>query len=209
MLILRSRGQFMQELREDTFSENKNDDAHKHVERVFDIFSLFNIPGVTHDAVMLRVFPITLTRTAKRWVDRLTPRTVNTWDLLKKAFIQRYCPPSKTMKQLEKIRNFKKEGDETLYQAWERYNDLLYKCPTPDINRHQKEVKSVEEVKYGEFGRPSPFNRGNGAEYHVGPLGYYTRVDNHPPFRERRHILEELMNKHLEESTRKRAKMEE
>nr|GEV66430.1 reverse transcriptase domain-containing protein [Tanacetum cinerariifolium] len=37
-----------------------------HVERVLDIVSLFNIPGVTHDAVMLRVFPITLTGAAKR-----------------------------------------------------------------------------------------------------------------------------------------------
>ncbi|GJW33851.1 hypothetical protein Tco_0053883 [Tanacetum coccineum] len=54
------------------------------------------------------------------------------------AFIQRYCPPSKTAKQLEDIHNFKQEGDESLYQAWERYNDLLYKCPTHDINSHQK-----------------------------------------------------------------------
>nr|GEZ45229.1 hypothetical protein [Tanacetum cinerariifolium] len=30
------------------------------------------------------------------------------------------------------------EGDETLYRAWERYNDLLYKCPTHEINSHQK-----------------------------------------------------------------------
>ncbi|GKB47398.1 protein kinase-like domain, concanavalin A-like lectin/glucanase domain protein [Tanacetum coccineum] len=59
-------------------------------------------------------------------------------DLLKKVFIQRYCPASKTAKQLEEIRNFKQEGEETLYQAWERYNDLLYKCPTHDINNHQK-----------------------------------------------------------------------
>ncbi|GJY24710.1 putative reverse transcriptase domain-containing protein [Tanacetum coccineum] len=78
----------MQESREDTFSGNKNDNAHEHVERVLDIVSLFNIPGVSHDAVMLCVFPITLTRAAKRW--------------------------------LEEIRNFKQEGDETLYQAWER-----------------------------------------------------------------------------------------
>ncbi|GKC09924.1 hypothetical protein Tco_1001534 [Tanacetum coccineum] len=96
----------MRELREDTFSRNKNDDAYEHVERVLNIVSLFNIPGVSHDAVMLRVFPITLTRAAKRW--------------------------------LEEIHNFKQEGDETLYQAWERYNDLLYKCPTHDINNHQK-----------------------------------------------------------------------
>ncbi|GJS11839.1 hypothetical protein Tco_0368635 [Tanacetum coccineum] len=109
------KSQFMRELQEDTFSENKNDDAHEQVEWVLDIVSLFNIPGVTHDAVMLRVFPITLTGAAKM-----------------------YYPPSKTAKQHEEIHNFKQEGDETLYQAWERYNDLLYKCPTHDINSYQK-----------------------------------------------------------------------
>ncbi|GJS21688.1 hypothetical protein Tco_0450320 [Tanacetum coccineum] len=30
--------------------------------------------------------------------------------------------------------------------------------------------------------------------------GYYTRIDNRPPYRENRPSLEELMNKHLEES---------
>ncbi|GJU93184.1 hypothetical protein Tco_1317940 [Tanacetum coccineum] len=100
------KSQFMRELKEDTFSGNKNDDAHEHVERVLDIVSLLNIPGVSHDAVMLRVFPITLTEAAKRW--------------------------------LEEIRNFEQEGDEILYQAWEWYNDLLYKFPTHDINNHQK-----------------------------------------------------------------------
>ncbi|GKA12623.1 hypothetical protein Tco_0692169, partial [Tanacetum coccineum] len=132
------KSQFMRELREDTFSGNKNDDAHEHVERVLDIASLFNILEVSHDAVMLRVFPITLTGAAKRWVDRLPTGTVDSWDLLKKAFIQRYCPPSKTAKQLEEICNFKQEGDEIVYQAWEGYYDLLYKCPTHDINSHQK-----------------------------------------------------------------------
>ncbi|GKC18323.1 hypothetical protein Tco_1020473, partial [Tanacetum coccineum] len=70
------KSQFMRELREDTFSGNKNDDAHELVERVLDIVSLFNIPGVSHDDVMLRVFPITLTGAAKRWVNRLPPETV-------------------------------------------------------------------------------------------------------------------------------------
>ncbi|GKA69681.1 hypothetical protein Tco_0775745 [Tanacetum coccineum] len=128
----------MCELREDTFSRKKNEDVHNHIDRVLSIVGLFNIPGVSKDAVMLRVFPFTLIGSAKRWVDRLTPGAVNTWDLLKKAFTQRYCPPSKIAKQLEDIHNFKQEGDESLYQAWERYNDLLYKCPTHDINSHQK-----------------------------------------------------------------------
>ncbi|GKG42439.1 hypothetical protein Tco_0476737, partial [Tanacetum coccineum] len=68
------KSQFMRELREDTFFRNKNDDAHEHVERILDIVSLFNIPRVSHDAVMLRVIPITLTGAAKRRVDRRSPR---------------------------------------------------------------------------------------------------------------------------------------
>ncbi|GKA04087.1 MAK10-like protein [Tanacetum coccineum] len=111
------KSQFMRELREDTFSENKNEDTHDHVDRVLNIVSLFNIPGVSQDAVLLRVFPFTLTGSTKIWVDRLTPGAVNTWDLLKKAFIQRYCPPSKIAKRLEDIHNFKQESDETRYPA--------------------------------------------------------------------------------------------
>ncbi|GKD52104.1 uncharacterized mitochondrial protein-like protein, partial [Tanacetum coccineum] len=70
---------------------------------------------ITKDAVMLRVFPFTLTGAAKIWVDRLAPGTINTWDLFKKAFIQRYYTPSMIAKQLEDIHNFKQEGDESLY----------------------------------------------------------------------------------------------
>nr|GEY61769.1 hypothetical protein [Tanacetum cinerariifolium] len=263
----------MRELREETFSRNKNEDNHDHVDRVLNIVSLFIIPGVSQDAIILRVFLFTLTGIAKRWVDRLTLGAVNTWDLLKKAFIQRYCPPSKAAKRLEDIHNFKQEIDESLYQAWERLNDLLYKCPTHDINSHQKkwhdetlsrslssssntdgltaivskldnlggdmkklkenvhaiqvgcqiyegphldkecllneEVKQVEEAKYGEFRCLTLFNESNEAKYRVGPPGYYTRIDNRPLYREKRPSLEELMNKHLEESARKSTKMNE
>ncbi|GKA00991.1 reverse transcriptase domain-containing protein [Tanacetum coccineum] len=83
------------ELMEDAFFRNKNENSHEHVERVLDIVSLFNNPGVSYDAIMLCVFPITLTRAAKRW----------------------------TAKQLEEIRNFKQEGDETLYQAWNKLQE--------------------------------------------------------------------------------------
>ena len=70
--------------------------------------------------------------------DRLPSGTINTWNLLKKAFIQGFFPPSKTAKELEEIYNFRQDGDETLYQAWDRYNDLLYRCPTHDLNNQQK-----------------------------------------------------------------------
>ncbi|GJT53788.1 hypothetical protein Tco_0988842 [Tanacetum coccineum] len=55
------KSQFMRKLREDTFSENKDGDDHDHIDRVLSIVGYFNIPGVSKDAVMLRVFPFTLT----------------------------------------------------------------------------------------------------------------------------------------------------
>ncbi|GJT66908.1 zinc knuckle CX2CX4HX4C containing protein [Tanacetum coccineum] len=156
---------------------------------------MFNILGVSQDAVLLRVFLFTLTGSAKRWVDRLSPGAVKTWDLLKKAFIQRYCPPSKTAKQLEDIHNFKQESDEShdgtssrnisstsdtdglaaviskldnlgrdMKKLKENVHAIQVGCQIyegPHLDKEcplNEEVKQVDEVKYGEFGRPAPFN---------------------------------------------------
>nr|GEY79865.1 hypothetical protein [Tanacetum cinerariifolium] len=173
------KSQFMRELREDTFSGNKNDDAYEHAERILDL---------------------------------LIPGTIDTWDLLKKAFIQRYCLQSKTAKQLEEIHNFKQDSDETLYQAWERSTSRRISSDSSEgiaaitnkldsLGRDMKklmenmhavqvgcencggshlkkecplneEVKSIEEVKYEEFRRPFLNNNRNGARYRVAPTGY-------------------------------------
>ncbi|GKD93276.1 hypothetical protein Tco_1373113 [Tanacetum coccineum] len=198
----------MRELREDTFFESKNDDAHEHVERVLDIFSFFNIPGVTHDVVMLRVFPITLTGAAKRWVDILSPRTFDSWDLLKKwhdGSSRRNIDSSSNTEGIVSIVSKLDTLGQDIKKLKENVHAIQVGCQTcggPHLDKEcplNEEFKSIEELKYSEFGHSSPFN--NGAKYRVGLPGYYTRVDNRPPFGEKRPNLEELLNKHLEEST--------
>nr|GEU99315.1 hypothetical protein [Tanacetum cinerariifolium] len=49
--------------------------------------------------------------------NRLFTGLITTWDLLEKVLMSQYCPPFKTAMQLERIRNFKHEMDETLYYA--------------------------------------------------------------------------------------------
>ncbi|GKC03809.1 ribonuclease H-like domain-containing protein [Tanacetum coccineum] len=105
---------FIRELRRKLFASTNDEDAHE------------------------MVFPITLKGRALRWKRRLPAGVINTWDLLEKEFIWKYCSPFKTAKKLEEIHNFKQEMYETLYQAWERYNDLLFKCPQHDLNNHQE-----------------------------------------------------------------------
>ncbi|GKB35078.1 hypothetical protein Tco_0880020 [Tanacetum coccineum] len=78
---------FMRELRRKLFAGTDDEDAYEHVHAVLEIIDLFHFPGVTHDAIMLRVFPITLKVRALRWKDKLPTRKITTWDLLKKEFI--------------------------------------------------------------------------------------------------------------------------
>ncbi|GKC80839.1 hypothetical protein Tco_1131613, partial [Tanacetum coccineum] len=96
-------GNFMRELRRKLFKGTDDEDAHEHVRMVLEIADLFHFIGVTHDVVMLRLFPITLMGPALRWKSRFSTGSITTWDLLEKAFITQYCPPFKTAMKLEKI----------------------------------------------------------------------------------------------------------
>ncbi|GKG41204.1 hypothetical protein Tco_0470416 [Tanacetum coccineum] len=49
------KGQFLKELRTNTFSGSDHEDANEHIEKVLEIVDLFHIPNVTIDQVMLSV----------------------------------------------------------------------------------------------------------------------------------------------------------
>ncbi|GJT42099.1 hypothetical protein Tco_0941964 [Tanacetum coccineum] len=123
------KGQFLKELHNNTFSGLDNEDVNEHIEKVLEIVDLFHIPNITQDQVMLRVFPMSLTRVASRWLRNEPTGSFTTWEILKEYFLSKYCPPSRTAKKMEEINNFQQDPDETLYQAWERFKELLLRCP--------------------------------------------------------------------------------
>ncbi|GKE58586.1 hypothetical protein Tco_1497771, partial [Tanacetum coccineum] len=47
------KGQFLKELRENTFSGSDNEDANEHIEKVLEIVDLFHVPNITMDQLML------------------------------------------------------------------------------------------------------------------------------------------------------------
>ncbi|GJV89992.1 hypothetical protein Tco_1533930 [Tanacetum coccineum] len=69
---------FMKELRRKLFAGTNDEDAYDYVRTVLEIVDLFHFYGVTHGAIMLRVFPITLKGRALRWKDRLSAGTITT-----------------------------------------------------------------------------------------------------------------------------------
>ncbi|GJV02783.1 hypothetical protein Tco_1336352 [Tanacetum coccineum] len=74
---------------------------------------------------MLRVFPISLTGAASRWLRNEPTSSIKTWEDLKTKFLNKYCPPGRTAKKMEEINNFKQEPAETLYQAYVPTRQIL------------------------------------------------------------------------------------
>ncbi|GKB12160.1 reverse transcriptase domain-containing protein [Tanacetum coccineum] len=136
------KGQFLKELRTNTFSSSNHEDANEHIEKVLEIVDLFHIPNITIDQVMLRAFPMSLTGAASRWLRNEPSGSITTWDGLKTKFLNKYCPPARTAKKMEEINNFQQEPDENLYQAWERFKELLMKYPQHYLTEMQCAIRN-------------------------------------------------------------------
>nr|GEW47288.1 hypothetical protein [Tanacetum cinerariifolium] len=80
---------------------------------------------------------MSLTGAASRWLRKKPYGSITTWEDLKTKFLSKYCPPARTAKKMEEINNFQQEPDESFYQAWERFKELL-----------MKEIKKVNEKVY-------------------------------------------------------------
>ncbi|GJT17420.1 reverse transcriptase domain-containing protein [Tanacetum coccineum] len=66
---------------------------------------------------------------AKTWLDKEPPNSILTWDDLVSKFINFFFPPSKTTNLRNEITNFRQIAQESFSEAWERFKELLRKCP--------------------------------------------------------------------------------
>ncbi|GJZ17706.1 reverse transcriptase domain-containing protein, partial [Tanacetum coccineum] len=74
-------------------------------------------------------FPFSIDGPARIWLDKEPPRSILTWDVLVSKFINHFFPPSKTTNLRNEISNFQQRFDESFYEAWDRFKDLLRACP--------------------------------------------------------------------------------
>ncbi|GJR23575.1 ribonuclease H-like domain-containing protein [Tanacetum coccineum] len=123
------KGQFLKELRTNTFSGSDHEDANEHIEKVLEIMDLFHIPNTTIDQVMLRAFPMSLTEPASRWLRNKLIGSITTWEDMKNKFLSKYCPPARTTKKIEEINNFQQELAKTSIKMGTIFKVLLTKCP--------------------------------------------------------------------------------
>ena len=111
------------------FGGFSTDDPNTHITNFLEICDTFKHNGVSDDAIRLRLFPFSLRDKAKSWLNSLPQETITTWDELAQKFLAKFFPPAKTAKMRNDITQFVQHDMETLYEAWERYKDMLRRCP--------------------------------------------------------------------------------
>ncbi|GJV33227.1 DNA-directed DNA polymerase [Tanacetum coccineum] len=60
---------------------------------------------------------------------RQPPNSITTWNDLVSKFVNHFFPPSKTTNLRNEITRFQQRFGETFAEAWDRFKDLLNKCP--------------------------------------------------------------------------------
>ncbi|GKC15800.1 reverse transcriptase domain-containing protein [Tanacetum coccineum] len=110
------------------FFRHDKEDPHAHIRYFNKITSTMKFPNVPSTSVKY-VFTIFLEGAARIWLEKEPPRSILTWDDLVSKFINKFFPPSKTTNLRNEITRFQQRFDETFYEAWDRFNDLLRACP--------------------------------------------------------------------------------
>ncbi|KAK6160738.1 hypothetical protein DH2020_004119 [Rehmannia glutinosa] len=85
--------------------------------------------GVPDEAIRLRLFPFSLRDKARQWLQTFPPGSITSWNDLTEKFMAKFFPPSKTLQLKSEIAQFHQLDFEPLYEAWERFKELLRRCP--------------------------------------------------------------------------------
>ncbi|GJX82554.1 reverse transcriptase domain-containing protein, partial [Tanacetum coccineum] len=115
-------------IRENKFDGYLRADPHDHICRFLAICNMFKYSETQSEAVKLLIFPYSLSDKAKTWFNELNKESITSWEQMRKAFINRFFPPSLFNRLLLEIRNFSQLIRESLTDAWLRLKSVLRKC---------------------------------------------------------------------------------
>ncbi|GJR92298.1 reverse transcriptase domain-containing protein [Tanacetum coccineum] len=111
------------------FFGHDKEDPHAHIRYFNKITSTMRFPDIPSTSIKLMLFPFSLEGSARIWLEKEPPRSILTWDDLVSKFINQLFPLSKRTNLRNEITRFQQRFDESFYEAWDRFNDLLRACP--------------------------------------------------------------------------------
>ncbi|GJV90713.1 reverse transcriptase domain-containing protein [Tanacetum coccineum] len=81
-------------------------DSHDHICEFLAICDMFKYGETQSEAVKLLIFPFSLCDEAKTWFNELNEESITSWEQMRRAFINRFFPPSLFNRLLLEIINF-------------------------------------------------------------------------------------------------------
>ena len=91
--------------------------------------------GVTEEELRLRLFPLSLGDRPKHWLTSRPPDSITSWNDLVQKFLTKFLPPGKIEQLVQEINTFRQLEGESLAEAWDRFHELLRKCPHYRLTR--------------------------------------------------------------------------
>ena len=108
-----------------------------HLADFLDLCSTFKNGNLDKNTLCLRAFPFSLKGAAKRWLTGKPPGYYTNWDTLAQDFVEEYFPPARTTAINDSIARFSQKEGESLYDTWNRFQELLYTCPHHGFEQRQ------------------------------------------------------------------------
>jgi hypothetical protein len=107
----------------------EHEDPHSFLETFYDYGATMGLDENRVQDAYMKLFHLALIGDAKECLKTLPSQSVRTWAEVEAAFLKRFFPPAKMIQVQSEITAFKQGKDETFYEAWERFQRLLRKCP--------------------------------------------------------------------------------
>ena len=112
-------------------SENPN----THLKIFIEVYDIVKYNGVIEEALILRLFPLSLGDRAKHCLTSKPKDSITSWNDLVHKFLTKFFLPSKIAQLLQEINRFRLLEEENLAEGWERFHELLRRCPHHRLTR--------------------------------------------------------------------------
>ncbi|KAL2899655.1 ATP-dependent helicase/deoxyribonuclease subunit B [Bienertia sinuspersici] len=111
------------------FSGASLENPRNHLKQFLRYCNTVKANGVSQEYIRMSLFKFSLTRKALDWLDRLPLNSLTTWDEVTIALLSKFIPLEKTVELRLRISTFQQEENESLFEAWERFKNLLNDFP--------------------------------------------------------------------------------